>query len=712
LSGVVVAYSNQCGWSQFESEKEKRFMSNPLLEHSEFPKFSSIRPEHVKSAIKQRIQDCYEVIERVSQEQDVTWEKCILPLEIKDNLLMESWSPVSHLNSVANSTRLRAVYEDCLPLMSEYSTFAGQHQGLYRVFTQIKESDDFENLTQAQKTFLKNTLRNFKLSGVALADYEKKRYAEICQRLSELGNQFSNNVMDSTQAWRKHVTDASVLAGLPESAFKVAEEEAHKSNLEGWVLTLHMPCYISVMTYADNQALRQEVYTAFVTRASDQGPHDGSHDNSAIIEETLSLRHELAQLLQFENYAQKSLATKMADSCEQVTQFLRQLAQQSKPQAEKELHALKLFAKEHDGREHLEPWDLTYYSEKQKQYLFEVSEEELRAYFPEERVLIGMFKTVKKLFNIHIQERKGVDRWHRDVKYFEVFDEFDDLKGGFYLDLYARANKRGGAWMDVCRDRMKVGNQIQYPVAYLTCNFMPPNKNQVARLTHQDVVTLFHEFGHTLHHILTEVDVIGVAGINGVAWDAVELPSQFLENWCYQPESLSEISSHFETKAPLPQAILDRLLDGKNFQSAMSMLRQLEFSLFDFGLHQEYHPDKANFAKAHLAEVRRDVAVVYPPDFHRFENSFNHIFAGGYAAGYYSYKWAEVLSADAFAKFEEEGVFNPQTGQSFLKNILQKGGTLPAMALFRSFRGREPKIQPLLRHSGIEAANTQQLLKP
>tara|TARA_B100001094_G_C18196322_1_gene811511 strand:+ start:19275 stop:21338 length:2064 start_codon:yes stop_codon:yes gene_type:complete len=687
-------------------------MSNPLLESAEFPCFSKINPEHVKSAIEQRIKECRQVIAQIVKEQDVTWDKCIRPLEIRNNALQESWSPVSHLNSVANSPKLREVYEQCLPLLSEYSTFVGQHEPLYHMFLRLKESENFRQLTQSQKTFTQHTLRDFKLSGVSLPEVEKQRYASITQRLSELSNQFNNNVLDATQSWYKHVTDSQLLAGLPESAFAAAEDEAKKRNKTGWIFTLQMPSYISVMTYANSSALRKEFYTAFVTRASEQGPQAGEFDNTAIIDEILSLRHELANLLSFSNYAQKSLETKMANSCEQVVQFLNQLAMQSKPQAEEELKELQKFAKDHDNKEHLEPWDLAYYSEKQKQYLFELSDEELRCYFPENRVLEGMFKTVNKLFKIRIKQKQDVDNWHKDVKYYEVFDEFDDLKGGFYLDLYTRANKRGGAWMDVCKERVKIGDHTQHPIAYLTCNFMGPVKETPARFTHQEVVTLFHEFGHTLHHILTEVDVVGVSGINGVAWDAVELPSQFLENWCYQPESLSEISGHFETQVPLPQDMLNRLLDAKNFQSAMGMLRQLEFSLFDFRLHELYEPDTQNLVQDFLDEVRQDIAVVIPPDFHRFQNSFTHIFGGGYAAGYYSYKWAEVLSADAFAKFEEEGIFNPQTGQSFLTNILQKGGSLPAMALFRSFRGREPSIQPLLRHTGIRTDNHSGLTKP
>ena len=422
-----------------------------------------------------------------------------------------------------------------------------------------------------------HTLRDFKLSGVALNDEDKKRYGEITKRLSELSNHFSNNVLDATQAWTKHITDSQYLSGLPESALAAAEEKAKRKKKDGWLLTLDVPTYQAVITYADNENIRKEMYTAFVTRASDQGPHAGEFDNTVIIDEILSLRYELAKLLNFENYAMKSLATKMAESGEQVLTFLMQLAEKSKPQAEHELEELKLFSLQHNQKEMLEAWDYAYYSEKMKQYQYELSQEEFRPYFPENRVLEGMFSTMNKLFNIFIKERKDVDVWHKHVRFFDVFDEFDDLKGSFYLDLYTREGKQGGAWMDVCQDRMLKSDALQHPVAYLICNFSGPVSKKPALFTHDEVVTLFHEFGHTLHHILTEINVVGVSGINGVAWDAVELPSQFLENWCYQPEVLSEISAHYETGESLPDEMLDKILKSKNYQSGMAMLRQLEF---------------------------------------------------------------------------------------------------------------------------------------
>jgi oligopeptidase A len=678
------------------------FMSNPLLETNDLPEFTKIKAEHIQPAIIQRIEACKACITQVLKEPHKNWDNFIKPLEEHDNLLEETWSPVSHLNSVVNSQPLREAYESCLPLLSEYSTFVGQHQQLYQAYLEIKSDDNFEKLSQAQKTYIQHTIRDFQLSGVALKDIDKQRYGEIIQRLSELSNQFNNNVLDATQSWVKHITDAQLLAGLPESAFATAEAEAKRRKKSGWLFTLQVPSYHMIMTYADNEALRKEMYTSYVTRASEQGPNASEFDNTVIIDEILALRHELANLLSFDNYAEKSLATKMAHSCDEVGHFLQDLADKSKQQAEIELDELTQFAHQHGQVDTLQPWDVAYYSEKRKQYLYELSEEQLRPYFPEKHVLHGLFYTVNKLFNIRIEQKKAVNVWHKDIRYYEVFDEFNDLKGGFYLDLYTRPNKRGGAWMDVCKERkVRLDNSIQHPVAYLTCNFNPPVNQEPALFTHDEVVTLFHEFGHTLHHILTEMDVIGVAGINGVAWDAVELPSQFLENWCYQPEALNEISGHYQTKQPLPKAMLDKLLKSKNFHSAMQMLRQIEFSMFDFNIHMNYEPNLPDHVQRSLDQVRQNVAVINPPDFHRFQHSFTHIFGGGYAAGYYSYKWAEVLSADAFAKFEEDGIFNPQTGKSFLNNILQKGGSLPAMALFRAFRGREPNIQALLKHTGI-----------
>ena len=533
---------------------------------------------------------------------------------------------------------------------------------------------------------------------------DKKRYGEISSRLSELAAKFGNNVMDATLAWQKHITDEQQLAGLPESAKALAAQTAQSKELEGWLFTLDIPSYLPIMTHADNRELRQEAYTAFVTRASDQGPNAGEYDNSAIMDEELALRHELAQLLGFENYAQMSLATKMADSTEQVFGFLNDLAEKSRPQAQKELEELCAYAKEKHDIDQLEAWDYAYYSEKLKQEKYAISDEQLRPYFPEDKVLSGLFKTVEQLFGVRVEEQQDIDTYHDDVRFFAIYDANNTLRGRFYLDLYAREHKRGGAWMDDCMGRkVRLGGQLQTPVAYLVCNFNRPIGDKPALFTHDEVVTLFHEFGHGLHHMLTQVDAAAVAGINGVAWDAVELPSQFLENWCYEKEALAFISGHYESGEPLPQELLSKLLAAKNYQSAMQMVRQLEFSLFDFHIHADYNPTAGSEIQIILDKVRQQVAVIQPPSFNRFQHGFAHIFAGGYSAGYYSYKWAEVLSADAFSKFEEEGIFNSDTGRAFLTNILEKGGSEEPAVLFERFRGRAPTVDALLRHSGIAA---------
>jgi oligopeptidase A len=491
---------------------------------------------------------------------------------------------------------------------------------------------------------------------------------------------------------------------LPEDAKLAAAEAAAQKELSGWVFTLEFPSYIAIMTYADNRDLRAELYQAYCTRASDQGPTAGQFDNSAIIEETLALRHELAQLLDFDNAAEESLATKMAESPAQVLEFLADLARRAKPQALQDLSELKAFVKAQFGVEELSSWDVTYYSEKLKQAKYSISDEALRPYFPETKVVPGLFSVLNKLFGISVQKREGVDVWHPDVSFYDIFDIKGELRGSFYLDLYARAKKRGGAWMDDCQGRRwKADGSLQHPVAYLTCNFNKPVGGKPALFTHDEVVTLFHEFGHGLHHMLTQVDASAVAGISGVAWDAVELPSQFLENWCWQPEALALISGHYQTGEALPQDMLDKMLAAKNFQSALFLVRQLEFALFDFRLHAEYDPALGGRVQQILDEVRQQVSVIIPPRFNRFQHGFSHIFSGGYAAGYYSYLWAEVLSADAFGRFEEEGIFNAAVGQDFLHCILEKGGSAEPMELFKAFRGREPSNAALLRHMGIAA---------
>lgn len=680
-------------------------MSNPLLTMDGLPPFSQIKPEHVKPAVEHAIADCKKRVETVlAHDENPTWDNLIAPLEEVNDRLGRIWSPVSHLNSVLNSEELRQAYESCLPMLSEYSTWVGQHEGLFEAYQNLAKRDNFKKLSLAQQKDVNNTLRDFRLSGIALEAGQKARFGEIKARLSDLSSRFANQVLDATQAWIKHITDEAQLAGLPESARAAAKAQAEARQLEGWVFTLDIPSYLPIMMYADDASLREELYQAYSTRASDQGPNAGEFDNTAVIEETLALKQELAELLGYENYAQLSLATKMAETEQQVLDFLDQLAERSYPQGKTELAELKAFAEQEYGISELNAWDVSYYGEKLKQHKYTISDEELRPYFPANKVVQGLFETVKRLFGVKVTERFGVEVWHPDVRFFDIYGEDGELRGSFYLDLYARANKRGGAWMDDCMGRRyREDGSLQKPVAYLTCNFNGPVGDDPALFTHNEVETLFHEFGHGIHHMLTKVEVAGVAGINGVAWDAVELPSQFLENWCWQPEALAFISGHYQTGEPLPADLLERMLAARNFHSALMMLRQLEFSLFDFRLHMATDAAAPGRVQAILDSVRDKVSVLPPPSFNRFQHGFSHIFAGGYAAGYYSYKWAEVLSSDAFSRFEEEGIFSEKTGRDFLHAILEQGGSKEPMELFKQFRGREPKIDALLRHSGIGA---------
>ena len=665
------------------------------------PNFSAIQATDIVAVITAAINDCKAAIEAVVERQDASYAGVFLEIDEVDTQLSNLWSPVSHMNSVLSNDEWREAHDACLPLLSEYCTWVGQHEGLFKLYQTLSESDEFANLDMAQQKMITNTLRDFTLSGIALDAQKKTEYGKIQARLSELSSTFSNQVLDATMVFKKHITDEKMLAGLPDSAKAAAAQLASQNDLAGWLFTLDIPSYLPIMSYADNRELREEMYRAYVTRASETGPYGGEFDNTAIIEETLSLRTKIANLLGFEHYAQRSIATKMAESTDQVQSFLHDLARQSKPQAQADLAEVNAFAAEHYGRTELQAWDIGYYSEKLKQEKYAISDEQLRPYFPETHVVPGLFEVVSRLYGLKITERKDVDTWHSDVRFFDIVDSDDEYRGSFYLDLYARAKKRGGAWMDECRvKRRKVDGSLQHPVAYLTCNFSGPVDGKPACFTHDEVVTLFHEFGHGIHHMLTKIEVSGVSGINGVAWDAVELPSQFLENWCWQPEALQFISGHVDTGEPLPKALLDKMLAAKNFQSAMQMLRQIEFSLFDFTLHMQ---TESVDVQAFLNEVRKEISVLTPPEFNRFQNSFGHIFAGGYAAGYYSYKWAEVLSSDAFASFEENGIFDAKTGRRFLENILQMGGSKEPMALFVDFKGREPSVDALLRHSGIAA---------
>ncbi len=677
-------------------------MTNPLLENYEFPPFSRIRPEHVEPAVESIIQDNLDQIEKLlARGGPYTWNSLIRPLEDMDDRLDKAWSPVRHLNAVVNTEELRRAYNACLPKLSDYATDLGQNQALYRAHQSIADSAEFARLDRAQQKIIRDALRDFRLAGVALPAEQKARFKAIEQRLSKLSSRFEENVLDATNAWTKSITDESQLQGLPETARAVARQAARARGLEGWLLTLEFPCYAAVMTFADDRALRREMYEAYVTRASDQGPHAGRWDNSEVMEEILKLRHEKARLLGYANFAELSLATKMAESPQKVLAFLQELAHRSKPVAEWDLAELQQYAADHHGIDRLQAWDLMYYSEKLRQHKFQLSQEEIKQYFPATRVVPGLFQVVERLYGLQIRELEGVDVWHPEVRCYEIRDAGGTLRGRFYLDLYARPRKRGGAWMDECVARRRLQGQVQVPVAFLTCNFTPPAGDDPALLTHDEVLTLFHEFGHGLHHLLTQVDYAGVAGIRGVEWDAVELPSQFMENFCWHRETLDLISGHYRSGEPLPDELFQKMLAAKNFQAGMLMVRQLEFALFDFRIHLEYDPEKGGRIYQILDQVRDQVAVFRPPAFNRFAHSFSHIFGGGYAAGYYSYKWAEVLSADAFSRFEEEGIFDPAVGRAFLEHILEVGGSRPALESFIAFRGREPRIDALLRHSGI-----------
>ena len=679
-------------------------MSNPLLKLDCLPPFSQIKPEHVKPAIDQLLAESRRLVEQLLEQNSLySWDNLVEPLEAMDDRINRAWSPVGHMNAVVNSEALRETYNECLPVLSEYGTEMGQHEGLYRAFRQIADGDEYTHLDTAQKKVIDNTLRDFRLSGIELGKDARKRYKEIMQKLSQLSSQYSDNVLDATNAWHKQITDETQLAGLPESARSLARQTAEQRELEGWVFTLEFPSYYPVMTYADNPDLREEMYSAYVTRASEQGPHAGQWDNTVIMGEILALRHEAALLLGFNNYAERSLATKMADSVEQVTSFLNDLAARSKPSAIGELDEVRDFARGHNKSTDLQAWDIPYYSEKLRQEKYAISQEELKPYFPEPRVIEGLFQIVARLYGLQIEAVDGIDSWHKDVHFYRIRDAAGKVRGEFYLDLYARRHKRGGAWMDECICRRGTEKGVQIPVAYLTCNFSPPIGDQPALFTHDEVITLFHEFGHGLHHMLTQINYSGVSGISGVAWDAVELPSQFMDNWCWEREALGLFSGHYESGEKIPDEMYQRMRQARNFQSAMQMMRQLEFAIFDFRIHCDYDPGKGVRIHDTLEAVRNDFAVMQPPAFNRFENSFTHIFGGGYAAGYYSYKWAEVLSADAFSAFEETGIFNRDTGNRFLNSVLEQGGSREPMELFVEFRGREPTIDALLRHSGLAA---------
>ena len=678
-------------------------MNNPLLDTAGLPAFKKINASHIEPAIDQLLSDNRNTIKSLlNSTKDYNWDNLLQKLEDMDDQLGRAWSPASHLHSVADNDELREAYNACLSKLSDYSTEMGQNEDLFHAYESIANNSDFASLSEAQQKIITNALRDFRLSGIDLDDQAKGRYKIIQQKLSKLQTKFEENLLDATHDWKKHITDKEQLSGLPESALALAEQTAKNDDKEGWLFTLDFPSYIPIMQYADDAELRKEFYHAYVTRASDEGTKK-DWDNSDVMLEILKYRTEKAKLLGFDSYAHYSLATKMAESPDEVLAFLSDLAKRTKDFAEKEFAELKQFAKETADIDELDAWDVAYYAEKLRQKKFDISQETLRPYFPVNQVIEGLFAITKNLYGVTIKQREGVEVWHDDVMFFDILEEDGSLRGSFYLDLYARQHKRGGAWMDECIVRKKTASSIQDPVAYLTCNFTPPIGDKAALLTHDEVTTLFHEFGHGLHHMMTRVEYSGVSGINGVPWDAVELPSQFMENWCWEKEALDLFAKHVDTGEALDDELFEKMTRARTFQAGMQMVRQLEFSLFDFRLHLEFASNESINIQDLLNEVRNQVAVVKAPAFNRFQHSFSHIFAGGYAAGYYSYKWAEVLSADAFSKFEEKGIFDKNTGSEFLHSILEQGGSREPMDLFVEFRGRKPSIEPLLRHSGITA---------
>jgi len=670
-------------------------MTNPLLAGDGLPKFSQILPEHVESALDATLEANRNELERILETADSPdFRSAIVPLEEIHEKLHRAWSPVSHLQMVANSDALREAYNRCLPKLSRYSTEMAQDERLYRLFKTVDEQE--EDAAGARKMLLQHALRDFHLAGVDLPQENKARFKQVMEELSGLQAKFEQNVLDSMAAWGHHEISADRVSGIPRAVLDVAQANAEADGKDGWELRLDQPTYVAVMTYADDDRLRKDFYEAWVTRASDQGPVAGQHDNTHVMEDIMALRHEAANLVGYKNYADYALASRMAGDIPEVTGFLDHLATVSRPAAERELADLEAWV----GRS-LEPWDIGYYSEKLRLERFSISDEELRPYFPLPRVMDGLFQVMEKLYGLKAQERHDVDRWQPDVQYYALVDEDGNEVGSFYMDLYARPNKRSGAWMDECVLRKHTNGAVQLPVAHLVCNCTKPADSKPAQLSHDEIVTLFHEFGHTLHHLLTQVDYPSVSGINGVPWDAVELPSQFMENFAWDPDVVRGMSKHVDTGAQLPGELLEKLQASRVFQSGLQMVRQVEFALFDWRIHAEYDPAKGPRFREILNQVRDQVAVIKLPAFSRFANSFSHVFGGGYAAGYYSYKWAEVLAADAFSAFQERGVFNRDVADRFRQKILEIGGTRDIGDAFREFRGRAPRIEPLLAQAGI-----------
>lgn len=678
-------------------------MSNPLIDGPSLPAFSAIEAQHVEPAIDALLGRNQAGIDALLASKEArSFDSVLRRCEQLEDDLSRAWAPVSHLHGVKDSDALRSAYAAAQEKIVAFQTALGQNRDLYAAVKAVHDSADFAALPRAARTLVEHELRDFQLAGVALEEPARSRFREISNELARLSTEFEEAVLDATDAWSEPVTDLAALAGIPESGLAVLRGAASERQQDGWLVTLKQPSVQAVLNFANDRELRARVYRAYQTRASDQSD-GGRFDNSARIEQILALRHEAAQLLGFASSAEESLATKMAKTPSQVLEFLHDFVAKARPMALRDLEELRAFARDELGIDDLKPWDVGYASEKLRERKYALSEEELKPYFPLDSVLDGLFAVIARVLGIRARLREGVDVWHPDVRYYDLLDADDIVVAGAYIDLFARTGKRGGAWMDVCTTRMRHAQSLQLPVAFLTCNFAPPGADMPSLLTHDDVVTLFHEFGHGLHHMLTAMDLAGVSGINGVEWDAVELPSQFMENFAWSREGLDLIARHWQTGEPLPQALFDRMQAARNFQSGLFLVRQLEFGLFDFRLHHEFDPARGARVMEILAEVRAVVSVLPPPEWNRFPHAFTHIFSGGYGAGYYCYLWAEVLSADAFERFEEEGVFNPDTGAAWRKEVLAVGSSRPALESFIEFRGREPSPDALLRSYGIAA---------
>lgn len=678
------------------------YMNNPLMSYFTLPSFSKIKLEHIVPAIELAVKNCKSITKKfTTQNTAYTWKNFCQPLLEAEDFLKRIFGLVSHLYTTKNSIELRKIYEQSLLIISKYTTWVGKNKKLFEAYINLKNSNDYFMLDTSQKRTIDNIILNFELSGINLEEKKQKEFAKITIKLSELSTMYDNNVMDSTFAWSKLIIQKKELLGFSERALAHAEKKAKNKKKKGWLLTLDMPSYLHTITYCENQALRKEIYLAYNTRASDQKFHDKKWDNSKIISEILFLRNTLSKILGFDSYAHQSLKTKMADNVSTVLTFLKNLIHYVRPRAKEELNNLKMFVQKKYGIKKIYPWDITFYGEKEKQNLYSINEEELRNYFPETKVLYGMFEIIKNIYGITTKKRKDVDVWHEDVKFFDFFDKKNEYIGSIYFDLYSRKNKNNGAWMGDCVSMMRKSNgTLQKPIAYLICNFTPPINQKDSLLTHNEIITLFHEFGHCLHHILTNIEIAAISGVNGICWDAIEFPSQFMENWCWEPEVLNMLSGHYQTGKKIPNIFLKNLIESKNHHIALFILRQLELSVFDFKIHLDFSINKN--LSFFLEDISKNISVLPLKKWNKFSHTFSHIFSGGYAAGYYSYLWSKVLALDAYKRFQKEGIFNQNTGKDFLKNVLRPGGSEEPMILFQRFRGNKPNFKSLLKHYNIK----------